>query len=63
MNADWGSIIVDVFTTENDFISCDRQTLNVLEFTIHDEKGNFLPLHGGHASFSIVFNAHNEDVL
>ena len=63
VNADWGSTIVDVFTTENDFISCDKQTLNLLEFTIHDEKGNFLPLHGGHVSFSIVFNAHNEDVL
>lgn len=63
VNADFGSMIIDTFTTDNDFISCDKQTLNVLEFTIHDEKGNPIPLHGGHVSFSIVFSAHNKDIL
>jgi len=59
--SDFGFLIIDTFTSPHDFLDCSKLTLNTLEFVLRDVKGTILPLHGGHVSFSIVFNVQNLD--
>jgi hypothetical protein len=62
VNADFGYLILANIIAPHDFLNCSKQTLRTVEFHIKDVKGNYIPLHGGHCSFSIVFSAIFEDV-
>ena len=61
VTSDFGFLIIDTFTSPRDFLDCSKLTLNTVEFVLRDVKGNVIPLHGGHVSFSIVFNVQNLD--
>ena len=62
VNADFGYLVIANIIAAHDFLNCSKQTLRTIEFHLKDVKGNYLPLHGGHCSFSIVFSAIYEDV-
>lgn len=62
VSSDFGYLIIDSFTSPHDFLDCSRLTLGTIEFSLRDVKGNYIPLHGGHVSFSIVFSSVNSDV-
>ena len=61
VTSDYGYLIVDSFSSTHDFLDCSNLTLSSLEFHLKDVKGNFIPLHGMHVSFSIVFSTDDED--
>ena len=56
VTSDYGYLIVDSFTSTHDFLDCSRLTLGTIEFNLRDVRGNLIPLHGAHVSFSIVFS-------
>jgi len=56
ITSDFGYLIVDSFTSDHDWLDCSGITLNNVEFVLKDVKGNDVPLHGSHVSFSIVFS-------
>ena len=56
ITSDFGFLIIDSFTSTHDWLDCAGLTLNNLEFVSKDVKGNDIPLHGSHVSFSIVFS-------
>ena len=62
VSSDFGYLIIDSFTSPHDFLDCSRLTLGTIEFNLRDVKGKYVPLHGGHVSFSIVFSTVNTDV-
>ena len=51
-----GTLIVDQGLNGNDFLDCSRQTLRALSFQLKDVHGNLINLHGGHVSFSLIFD-------
>ena len=61
VSSDFGYMIIDSFTSPHDFLDCSRLTLGTIEFNLRDVKGKYIPLHGGHVSFSIVFSTVNTD--
>lgn len=61
VSSDYGYLIIDSFTSPHDFLDCSKLTLGTIEFSLKDVKGNLVPLHGGHVSFSIVFSSINID--
>ena len=61
VSSDFGYLIIDSFTSTHDFLDCSRLTLGTIEFSLRDVKGAYVPLHGGHVSFSIVFSTVNAD--
>jgi hypothetical protein len=61
VSSDFGYMIIDSFTSPHDFLDCSRLTLGTIEFHLKDVKGNYVPLHGGHVSFSVVFSSVNVD--
>ena len=62
VNADFGYMVICNIIAAHDFLNCSKQSLRTIEFNLRDVKGNYIPLHGGHCSFSIVFSAIFEDV-
>ena len=56
ITSDFGYLIVDSITSDHDWLDCSGITLNNVEFVLKDVKGNDVPLHGSHVSFSIVFS-------
>ena len=56
ITSDFGYLIADSFTSTHDWLDCSGLTLNSIEFILRDVKGNTVPLHGTHVSFSIVFS-------
>ena len=56
ITSDFGYLIVDSFTSTHDWLDCSGLTINNIEFILRDVKGNTIPLHGSHVSFSIVFS-------
>ena len=56
VSSDFGYLIIDSYTSNHDWLDCSNLTLNNLEFVLKDVKGNVIPLHGSHVSFSIVFS-------
>lgn len=60
--ANYGFQIVDQLMSTNEFLDCSRQTLQTLEFHLKTAKGKYVPLHGAHVSFSLVFNKYNADL-
>ena len=61
VSSDFGYMIIDSFTSPHDFLDCSRLTLGTIEFHLRDVNGRYVPLHGGHVSFSIVFSGMNFD--
>ena len=51
-----GTMIVDQSMSGNDFLDCSKQTLRALHFQLKDVHGNIINLHGGHVSFSLIFD-------
>ena len=51
-----GEMILDDTRSGNDMLSCEKQTLKRLEFTITDEFGNVLDLNEHDVSFSLIFS-------
>ena len=51
-----GEMILDDTRSGNDMLSCEKQTLARLEFTITDEFGNVLDLNEHDVSFSLIFS-------
>ena len=62
VNADFGYMVICNIIANHDFLNCSKQSLRTIEFNLRDVKGNYIPVHGGHCSFSIVFSAIFEDV-
>ena len=56
VNSDFGYLAISPTTQDHDYLDCSKMTVNTLEFHVKDAKGQLIPLHGGHASFSIVFD-------
>ena len=56
VSSGFGCLIIDSYTSNHDWLDCSNLTLNNLEFVLKDVKGNVIPLHGSHVSFSIVFS-------
>ena len=56
VSSDFGYLIIDSFTSTHDWLDCSGLTINNIEFVLKDVKGNVIPLHGSHVSFSIVFS-------
>tara|TARA_B100000513_G_scaffold195689_1_gene127003 strand:+ start:363 stop:1259 length:897 start_codon:yes stop_codon:yes gene_type:complete len=54
-------MIFDRVSSSNDYLDCSRQTLKTIEFELKDGKGNIVPLHAGHVSFTIVFDKYKEE--
>ena len=54
--------MVDSFTSNHDWLDCSNTVLSNLEFQLKDVKGNLIPLHGSHVSFSIVFSKVNSEL-
>ena len=62
VNADYGYMVIDNVSDPHDYLECSKQTLRTLEFHLRDVKGNYIPMHGGHCSFSIIFSSFKEDI-
>ena len=56
-----GQIILDDVRSALDLLSCSRQTLRRLEFSLTDEYGNELDLQGHNVSFSLIFSIHPKE--
>ena len=56
VTAPQGEMILDDTRSGNDMLSCEKQTLKRLEFTITDEFGNVLNLNEHDVSFSLIFS-------
>jgi hypothetical protein len=61
VSSDFGYLVIDSFTSPRDFLDCSRLILGTIEFNLRDVKGKYVPLHGGHVIFSIVFSSINTD--
>ena len=59
VTADFNQMIIDQLMTTNDFLSCEKQTLRTIEFSLTDVNGNEIPLHGSEVSFSLIFDQMN----
>ena len=62
VNADKGNYIFDQVMTGNDFGDCSNQTLRTIKCDLNDSKGNHIPLHGNHLSFSIIFSRMDKSI-
>ena len=54
-------MIFNNVASSNDYLDCSRQTLKTIEFELKDAKGNIVPLHAGHVSFTLVFDKYREE--
>ena len=54
VTADYNQMIFDAIMVGNDFLDCSRQTWRRLEFQLKNAKGDYINLHCGHISFSII---------
>ncbi len=61
VNATRGSNILDYVRSGFDGLSCSKQTLRRLEFSITDEIGQDLDLNGRDISFSLIFSLHTKE--
>ena len=51
----YGFQIIDQLVNPNEALDCSKQTLQTLEFHLKTGRNQYVPLHGAHVSFSIVF--------
>ena len=50
-----GYMILDSVVAPHDKIDCSKQLLKTVQFTLTNVHGNVIDLHGGHVSFSMIF--------
>ena len=62
VTSDYNQMIFDAVMVGNDFLDCSKQTWRRLEFQLKNAKGEFINLHGGHVSFSIIFSQMNPNM-
>ena len=55
-------MVIDQLMSTNDVLDCSRQTLQTIEFHVKTAEGKYVPLHGNHVSFSLVFNRLNPNI-
>ena len=62
VSSDYGYSILDNVVASHDYIDVSKQLLSVIEFKLSSARGDTIPLHGSHVSFSIVFSTIKPDV-
>lgn len=62
VTSSFGYLIADSVLSAHDYIDCGKLQLRTLSFKLTDVRGNTVPLHGAHCSFSIVFSTIKEDI-
>ena len=62
VTADYNQMIFDAVMVSNDYLDCSKQTWRRLEFQLKNAKGDYINLHGGHVSFSIIFSQMNPNM-
>ena len=62
VSSDYGYSILDNVVASHDYIDVSKQLLSVIEFKLSSARGDVIPLHGSHVSFSIVFSTIKPDV-
>jgi hypothetical protein len=55
VDSQWGYSIIDKLNGAIDWLDCSKQSLDTLDFQFRDVRGNIIPLHGAHLSFTIRF--------
>jgi hypothetical protein len=56
VSSEYGYMIIDRYSTANDYLDCSKSTLRTLEFNIRSSKGGYVPLHDANVSFTLVFS-------
>ena len=56
VSSEYGYMIIDRYSTPNDYLDCSRSTLRTLEFNIRSSKGHYVPMHDANVSFTLVFS-------
>ena len=51
-----GFMVIDQLMNPSEHLDCSRQTLHTIQFHLKTSRNQYVPLHGAHVSFSIVFN-------
>ena len=54
--SDFGYLIIEQGLSHDDYLSCERTTLNTIDFRICDARGNEIPFHDSPVSFTIYFD-------
>ena len=54
--------MLDNVVASHDYIDVSKQLLSVIEFKLSSARGDAIPLHGSHVSFSIVVSTIKPDV-
>ena len=62
VSSDYGYSIFDNVVASHDYIDVSKQLLSIIEFKMSSARGDVIPLHGSHASFSICFSTIKPDV-
>ena len=61
VNAGNNEMIFYNTSLDSDYLDCSRKTLKTIEFQLKDIRGNVIPLHGSHVSFTIIFDEKPSD--
>ena len=56
VSSEYGYMIIDRYSTANDYLDCSKSNLKTLEFNIRSSKGGYVPLHDANVSFTLVFS-------
>ena len=56
-SSNYGYLILDSVVSTIDGIDVSKQGIKTLHFRITDVRGNIIPLHGSHVSFSLIFKS------
>ena len=62
VSSDYGYSIFDNVVASHDYIDVSKQLLSVIEFKLSSARGDVVPLHGAHCSFSICFSTLKQDI-
>ena len=57
VSSNYGYLILDSVVSTIDGIDVSKQGIKTLHFRITDVRGNIIPLHGSHVSFSLIFKS------
>lgn len=55
----FGYMIIDQYSSDNDYLNCSGQTIRTIEFHLKDSRGRYILMKNQNVSFSIVFNKFN----
>ena len=62
VSSDYGYSIFDSVVMPHDYIDVSKQLLSILEFSLKSARGDVIPLHGSHVSFSLIFSMVKQDI-